>query len=567
MNGRIRPLFFLSLLALAVCALFPELVLAQTPPPTTVPCDDYVGLTNHIAGCIRMTLKNATDGWFGGMYEIFVRAIFWLLVLSVIIFGAMAAIGMLEKPGRDVLMLVIKMVFVIYFSLSGRDLYNATMVIMDSTAQTVVSYIPMQGKADNTGKSDFSTIQCMKDMSAQQGNVDVVYIYTINRAYTSQMVTGPWMAMDCIIDTVIGIRVADKDPYSGIKDAHNDIFDENDKGPSRGLLYLFFSSMQSSVTGLLLFVIGMMFIWGLLQMIVKALFIYLAGYIGLAVMMMFAPLFIPLVMFQSTKNYFDRWIKLVISFSLQPIIILVFIAFSIAAVDLAMFSGDYSVMYRLTGDASRQKGFSLNTYLTCMRDPANPKACLPPNATNLPAGSASIIMDTTATYAKVKADPADGPLTLEKKADGIIKGLDESKCIEKYWKKLPTDTPQQQTEKDELKAKCGKSYALQIFKKNLNWVKLAQARTPAVTVEGNAAPTDEDLGEQIAQEAFAAILFAAIVVFVMNKLLMVIPMVAYDLIGDFGQSPNLASAVGSTPASNKIKSNISEMVSGRKDPT
>lgn len=566
MNGRIRPLLLLSLLAVAVLVLFPEIVFAQTKP-LAPGCEKYIGLTNHIAGCIRMTLKNATDGWFSGIFLIFARAIFWLLILAVTIFGAMAAMGMLEKPGRDVLMLVIKMVFVIYFSLSGRDLYNMTMVMMDSTAQTVVSYIPMQGKLDNTDNGDFSMVKCMRGMQVKQGTPDVVYIYTTNRVYTSLGISGPWVAMDCIIDTVIGIRVANSDPASGAAEAYNSTFNDSDKGLSRGLLYLFFSSMQSSVMGLLLFVVGMMFIWGMLQMIIKSLFIYLAGYIGLAVMMMFAPLFIPLVMFQSTKNYFDRWVKLVISFALQPIIILVFIAFSIAAVDLAMFSGDYSVMYRLTGDASRQKGFSLNSYLTCARDPANPKVCAASGVTP-PETWKSIIEDTKVTYAKVKADQVEGKVDVDKSPfDSVVGGLDESKCVEKYYKILATDTPAQQTEKNELRAKCDKSYALGIFKKNINWTKMAQARTPAVTVEGNNNPTEAQLGEQIAKEAFAAILFAAIVIFVMNKLLMVIPMVAYDLIGDFGQSPNLGSAVGGTPGGAKMKAALGDMVSGRRDPT
>jgi hypothetical protein len=77
----------------------------------------------------------------------------------------------------------------------------------------------------------------------------------------------------------------------------------------------------------------------------------------------------------------------------------------------------------------------------------------------------------------------------------------------------------------------------------VDWEALATARSPAVTLEGDA----KNAAQQISREVLAAVIFAGIVVFVMNGLLAVIPNVANDLLGDFRQSPNLGAIGGTLP--------------------
>ena len=513
------------------------------PEPTTAPsapthtqtqadslvsatCKSYVGLTNHVAGCVRDTLKTSTARFFTDFYPMVSRAIGAAMTIAVALFGMMAGIGMLEKVGRDSIILLLKIAMVSYFAMNSDMMYTQVTGLMDSTAQSVMGFVPSSGPADNSGK-DFSQVTCLKNMiNAQQ--VDD----------PTKGVGGPWLAMDCMIDTVVGIKMDSNVTTTSINSTYNEMKNAKDKGLSRGLLYLFFASYHSSVMGFILAIIGFVFLWGMMVMVIKALFIYLAGYIGIAVMMIVSPLFIPMVLFQSTKVFFDKWVKLVISFALQPIIILVFITFSISAVDLATFSGDYSMMYRIAGDASRVKGFSLNTYLS------TPVAVTP--ATNPPTTKAPI--DTKEmVYGQVKGDVYDAIPMLQTELDGIA-GISNSKC-----------TATLMAQDADLKAKCTKGYAMKVYTKSLDWDQLAAMRSPAVVMSGNA----KTKGEQLSREVLAAAVFAGIVIFVMNQLLQVIPLVAYDLVGDFGQSPNLGQVGGALPGGDKLKQAMQGMVTQR----
>ena len=271
------------------------------------------------------------------------------------------------------------------------------------------------------------------------------------------------------------------------------------------MMMVFFSGIQTSVVGMILGIIGFIFIWGLIMLILKALFVYIAGYLGIALLILLAPLFIPLVMFKVTKQYFDKWVRLLVGFTLQPVIVLVFISFSIAAVDLAAFSGDYSVMYRLAGDASRQQGFNLNDYLI----------------------NHGAIAKNTKTVAQVKAtggNPENASKPGEVIQTGANKGIIRSLC-----------KPEEMAKNAALKKVCDSFYGIRVGFNKLDWDKLAETRSPGVE-QGDGATTP---GQQIANEVLSAAIFCGIVVFVMNGLFKVIPAMAQDLLGDFAQSPDL----------------------------
>jgi hypothetical protein len=514
----------------------------------------YVGLTNRIVSCVRDTLDSATSQFFNsstGFYHLVTDGITGVTTLAVIVFGIMAAFGMLEKVGRDSIMLLLKISMVAYFSANSDYLYHKVIGMMDSTALAVVSFVPASGASDNSG-SDFQDVTCLQNMINVQQALD-----------PKKAATGPWLAMDCMIDSVIGIKV---EPKGGIQPnaltqgkAYNEKLKNTnnaqgakENGLSRGMLFFFFSSYSTSIMGIILAIIGFIFIWGMVNIIIKSLFIYIAGYLGIAVMMMLAPLFIPLVLFQVTKQYFDKWVKLVISFALQPIIILVFVMLSISAVDLATFSGDYSVMYRIAGEESRKNDFSLNRHLTCLRNKSNPATCLPANTVYDKDQHVVIDERKPIKLFDVKADtkdktPIDGTM-----ADSIIDGLETSKCT----KALMDADP-------ELKKHCEQSYPVQTFRQNLNWDVMADARNPAVVVDTAAGV--QDAAEQISKEVMAAVIFAAVVVFVMKELLSVIPMVAYDLVGDYGQMQGLGKISG-IPGQQGARSGLGGMMSGGKSP-
>lgn len=506
MTQRLRILMVMALLIAAVSLGLPEFAHAQGPgaagtSPVTK-CSDYVGVSNRIVMCVRDSMMNVTDAYFTGFYQLVKKTITAFVTLAVIIYGVMTAFGMIEKISRDTFMLAIKM-SIVFFCITNVDwMYDRALTLMDATAKAVIVYTPANGTA--TGDLAFEQLQCMKNMKDASVDAD-----GYNIPYSP-----PWLAMDCLVDSIIGIKIPPRlgDTSIPTKGLGMKFYNERLKGPgmARGLLYLFFSSMQTSIVGFILALVGFIFLYSFVFLIVKALFTYLSGYIGIAFMLIFAPLFIPLVLLRKTSEYFNKWLKLTISFALQPVLILVFVSFSIAAVDLAMFSGDYSLMYRIAGEASRQGGsesgtFSLNQYLD----------------------ENQAILKKPAEIVGVKTT-RDAPDQLgPRQVTGVIQTI-TSGCDPK----ILTDPAALE--------KC-KSRPIQFWKNSIDWDKLAAIRQPAVEIpEGS---TDVTPGKQIAREALAAVVFCAIVVFVMNGLLGVVPLVANDLIGESMASPNLYSSI------------------------
>ncbi len=515
---------------LGVLFLHPSLSFADTPGATP-DCARYAGLTNRIVSCIQDTLHGAASAYFDNFYTMLSRAITALMTLAIAIYGVLAAAGMIEKVGRDTIMLILKIAFIGFFVTHVDTMYDGylptgarsgVIPMMDATARAVINFTPSSGEAaeaDGTeGKTSFSQIKCLQSMIDAQKDADAG-------------VPGPWIGIDCMIDSVIGIKVPPKTgvPAGSAVKAYNDNLRDADQGMSRGMLYFFFSTMQTSAIGLLFAIVGFIFVYGLIHLIIKALFIYIAGYIGITFLMILAPLFIPLVLFKQTKDYFDKWLKLVINFTLQPIIVLVFISFSISAVDLATYSGTYSVMNMIAGKASRDPGFSLNDYLV----------------------SNNVITRKATPVEQIKADDASKPspaVTVATEAQGWIKKLGRVDCSD------PT--------------KCDNSHMLDWWHDSVNWDNLAAARhDPDVTMTDGATTA----GQQISREVLSAILFSGIVVFVMNGLLQIVPSIISDLLGDFGQSPNLFAVAGKLPTSGgglggiagSLANSMKNMVSGR----
>ena len=482
----------------------PAFAAPAAPPANAGSCSQYVGLTNRIASCLRAQVDAAAVQFFAQFYDFLKEPIAALATLAVIIYGILMAYGLVERVGRDTAILMFKLAVVFGFVGNSQLLYNNVTQMMDATAATVVMFTPPSGTAlkGQNGDVDFSQSQCLQNLVKEQTNA----------GGASGNVTGPWLGIDCLLDTVIGIKMPTNN-NNGVN-WYNDKFGSEDS-LSRGYLFLFFSGAQSSILGVVFAVIGFAFIMGLLMMIIKAFFTYIGGYMGVAFMIVVSPLFIPLILTSKTQEYFNKWLKVTISFAIQPIVMLVFVSFSLAAVDFAAFSGDYSIMYKIAGDASRQNGFDFNKYMTEPRDPNT-------GAVSTGTDAKPILEKKDRTVTEVKAATTQALEVLERDAGGAFNKLARSKCTAENIKADPT-----------LEEKC-RSYPIAMSYTGINWDMMAKARTPAVQVTAGGTAK-----QQIANEVLAASLFCAIVVFIMNGLLKIVPFIAYDLMGDAMQTPNI----------------------------
>jgi type IV secretory pathway VirB6-like protein len=523
------PHFLLLVLAVLVVMLAASHAsAAETAAPATTQvqsyCDGYVGLTNRMAACIRKSIDTAAEKFFTSFYGMLQTAITAFMTLAVIVYGILLAYGLVERIGRDTMLLLLKVAAVAAFCSNTPQIYKMTIQAMDGAALAAVSYVPPSGKADSSG-SDFSQNKCMQNMVKEQA-----------ASNKNLPVVGPWLGIDCLLDTVIGIKVSPKEGSAPNSTAvwYNEQFDAaqaskaDNPGMARSLIFLFFSGVQSSIFGIMLGLAGFFFIAGLIMLIIRSFFTYIAGYLGIAVMVIVSPLFIPLVLFRETKVYFDKWVKLMISFALQPVLMLVFITFSLAAMDFAVLSGNYSVVYRMVGEASRAEKFDLNGYLTALRDENGQRlaeGATPDEKTR------AIIAKKPRELLQVKTDVEKPLPKTAQSANTIVKEV----LVDCSAAAIKADTT------GERKKSCDANYPIKIWQESINWDVMAKARG----VEGNLPVVlsgSDDLGQQIGREVFSALLFCAVVVFVLQGLLKIIPMVANDVLGDRGQSPDLGSA-------------------------
>jgi hypothetical protein len=102
-----------------------------------------------------------------------------------------------------------------------------------------------------------------------------------------------------------------------------------------GLLGLMFSNP----TALIYFMVILVGLFYFVEAIISAAVLYVLCMIALSLIMIVGPIYMIFMLFEHTQNYFKRWVKMLISFTLQPV--LVFTALSIFNVFI------YSALYQL----------------------------------------------------------------------------------------------------------------------------------------------------------------------------------------------------------------------------
>jgi hypothetical protein len=64
-----------------------------------------------------------------------------------------------------------------------------------------------------------------------------------------------------------------------------------------------------------------------LLVVVKSILVYLVSFLVISILIALAPIFIPFILFETTRGFFENWIKALISYFIQPLIILTFAFF------------------------------------------------------------------------------------------------------------------------------------------------------------------------------------------------------------------------------------------------
>jgi type IV secretion system protein VirB6 len=152
-----------------------------------------------------------------------------------------------------------------------------------------------------------------------------------------------------MIDPVTGEKIAQGVAAAGTS---NNIFAFADMTASKfinldvlkKILGLVFASPLGIFYVVMIFAGLLVFIFSL----VKALILYLLALLAISLLLMMAPIFLSLMLFEHTRPFFDGWIKNVMNYTLQPV--LVFAALSIF--NVFMYTAIYMMLhYRVCWDS------------------------------------------------------------------------------------------------------------------------------------------------------------------------------------------------------------------------
>ncbi|WP_253303674.1 TrbL/VirB6 family protein [Wolbachia endosymbiont of Phyllotreta cruciferae] len=236
-----------------------------------------------------------------------------VLVLALILFSIKAMSGGVRSP-QEMYMLIIKFALVIYFT----------------TGSTMSHYYGELTRLSN-GLSEIVLKASSESKGICNYKAGTDYEYTRAGKRVSYSYLAPWDRLDCRILFYLGA------PLDGIGGKIG-------TGGVATLAVLLGAAPVLLVAGS---VIGIIFAGGqilialvaifmaiLLMMVILWLcYVFILSLVALSVIIILSPLFIPMVLFQHTKGYFDGWVRELITYSLYPVILFAFLSFMFIACD------------------------------------------------------------------------------------------------------------------------------------------------------------------------------------------------------------------------------------------
>jgi type IV secretory pathway VirB6-like protein len=268
--------------------------------PVTGVVTQLSGLTARFVLCIQGTVIWALQRYLGNFVDDYIiNLINVMCAFAVLLYGFMVSTGRAQGASREGVILALKIGIVVWL----------------------------------VNKSAFSAI-----FPAIIGSID--WLLALVTEYTAVQFSGLcpyspfiWNRVDCALNLLIGGILPGTTIFSGFI------------GFVAAMLF-------SSGIGVAVFFFGIGIIIALLKTIFQAMFILISAYIALALLALLAPLMIPLILFRATKAYFEKWLRMMIGVILQPLFLFTYMTIFLIALDVSLFTGQFSVYRSITCGAT-----------------------------------------------------------------------------------------------------------------------------------------------------------------------------------------------------------------------
>lgn len=277
------------------------------------------GLTRRIMPCIKETLLNVTNELLIPISEYMSRTITLVCVLAVVLLGILMVGGKTTAPFKDTLLLIVKLAAISMFTWNFGGVFGMLLDAMEQMLDIVSSYVFFSDSFNNA-----AILQDCPDYARAM--------------YEDSNSLKVWVAVDCSINSLIG----------GIY---------GDFSLTMGITGFLLSCFTSNTMGMFIGLIGIRLILQLLWAVIRSLYIFVTSYVAVCILVLISPFFIPAILFQATHGYFERWLRILLSFIIQPIILFTYMGMLLTAFDLVVFSGNHSLAHVIAGDAAKDPNF------------------------------------------------------------------------------------------------------------------------------------------------------------------------------------------------------------------
>ncbi len=276
------------------------------------------GLTRRVVPCVKETIITAVNNFLVPFSQFMASTVKAMCLLSIAIGGIWVASGRAQAALKDMSILFIKIIFVTIMTWNFGGMFGWFLDIMDQMLAITGQYaLSMSSLTYNSNCPAFSN------------------------AGLSLLI---WEQVDCLIETLIGSVFS---PFT----------------LAFGIAGFLMGAILSTTVGVFIALLGFYIVMQVLFAVAKAMYIFISAYIAFSFMVLISPIFIPCIVLRVTKPYFDKWLRLTISFMLQPMIVFAYLSMLMVAADITIFTGENSVYRVLAGDAVDTPGFELGAYL------------------------------------------------------------------------------------------------------------------------------------------------------------------------------------------------------------
>jgi type IV secretion system protein VirB6 len=285
------------------------------------------GIVNTFLG-----VDNCSGGALKGFKDQVSNVALSVITIAVILFF-FKFLAEQKTEKKDAMTFIAKICLVMYFSIGNGLINHGDLFfnLSDMLASTILNNANGNNLASN-GLCNFSPTN-----------------YPLGYEYLAT-----FDAIDCRISWYLGFN-----RIGGMMDSVSSILIS-----TIGILITFIPALLSLyiIFAILVFLLAIF----VLSIVANAAVVYSISIIATAMVIYLGPLFVPLVLFEKTKGYFDSWIKVMLSYAIQPVITLCFIAIMFVMYDGLMFNISFDPStYTTSGGCSflsGTTGYSSATY-------------------------------------------------------------------------------------------------------------------------------------------------------------------------------------------------------------